>query len=127
MTQHELTVYKCGFCKRHYLVKHACEWHEKHCGKNPNNWHKCFDGCPHLSRETFTPENAGAYSYITYTCTMLDKQMHSYVAERRRNPCVAETERMPLECAFHPDSMAVVNQVTERMLGEKYTTVPYDI
>jgi hypothetical protein len=124
MTQQECTVYKCGFCRKKYLVKHACEKHEKYCPKNPNNWHVCWD-CPHL--ETGRVETEGGYmepgpTFKTFRCTKLEKDLHSYVAERIGHSCIGDTERMPLFCPDHPDAIAISKKVSSVLSGEPMHT-----
>lgn len=91
------TMYRCDFCDKWYHSKYACEWHEKHCKKNPENQHKCFDFCKHLYKGR---DDDGQ---IYFQCMVKsDKEMHSFIAERRRLKSVIEsTERMPLECNLH--------------------------
>lgn len=122
MTQHECTVYKCGHCRRHYLVKHACEKHEKYCPKNPANWHACST-CPHLEKDK---EDVGdeyssrSYTQTTFRCVIQDKYMHSYVAERKGHSCIGDTERMPLEgeCLDHPDAIYLADKIARVLLDE---------
>lgn len=39
-----VTRYKCGFCKRIYIIKQACIDHEDKCYKNPDrNCHTCHN------------------------------------------------------------------------------------
>jgi hypothetical protein len=90
----ERTVYHCGFCKKYYLQRYAAERHETYCAKNPVNRHACFD-CIYLSVER---EVNDGFSEKTFTCTKLDKQMHSFKAERIEHSCLAYTDRMPLQC-----------------------------
>lgn len=96
MTIQERTIYRCGFCRKYYLQKHSAERHEKYCSKNPANAHACFQ-CIHLSVERSDSEDGG-YNEKTFTCTKLEKQMHSYKAERIDHSCLGYTERMPLTC-----------------------------
>lgn len=46
-----VTIYKCDFCKKELKRKHAMEAHEKSCWNNPENSHKCFEGCKYLTRK----------------------------------------------------------------------------
>lgn len=121
MTQHEATVYKCGHCRKHYLVKHACERHEKYCPKNPNNWHACFS-CDHLEKDkdevTVNDGRHLLYTQVTFRCVKLDKYMHSFKAEQRGHSCLGETERMPLECPDHPQSILDAQEVARVLLDE---------
>lgn len=125
MIQIEATVYKCEFCRKHYLVRHACEKHEKYCPKNPNNWHQCFT-CPHLDHKK--KQSGEDVWYTEFYCKPMDKQLHSYIAERRGHMCLGDTERMPLSgCPCHPDTIELAQEVASRMVGEahkfKLTTV----
>jgi hypothetical protein len=109
MKASERTVYKCDYCGKNYLMKHACGNHEKYCGKNPDNRHACFT-CNHLSvdRESVGNES-GSYSEKTFTCTKLDKQLHSFKAEKIQHSCLGYTERMPLQCESFDDMFKVLN------------------
>lgn len=123
MTQHEATVYKCGHCRKHYLMKHACERHEKYCPKNPNNWHACFS-CDHLVKDkedldvSGVGDYRGFYRQVTFHCVKLDKYMHSFIAERIGHSCLGDTERMPLECPDHPQSIRDAKAVARVLLDE---------
>lgn len=120
MTQHEATVYKCGHCRKHYLVKHACERHEKYCAKNPNNQHACFS-CDHLvkDKEDVEQHNGNiAWTQVTFHCSKLDKYLHSFKAEQRGHSCLGDTERMPLECPDHPQAILDAQKVARVLLDE---------
>lgn len=99
MKTETLTIYSCEHCKKMYKRQHAALHHEKYCAKNPLNFHKCFS-CQHLSvgQETY---DGGFYDRMvvkTFTCTKLDKELHSFKAEKCNHACLGHTERMPLEC-----------------------------
>jgi hypothetical protein len=70
--------------------------HEVYCAKNPKNKHVCF-GCDHLS--VVRENNGEGFNEKTFTCNKLDKQLHSYKAEKIGHSCLSYTKRMPLECA----------------------------
>lgn len=95
MIEQERKVYRCGHCKKWYLQKHSCVRHELYCGRNPINHHACLQ-CLHLIVERETNDNG--YSEKTFTCSKLDKQLHSFKAEKINHGCLGHTERMPLEC-----------------------------
>lgn len=116
MTQQECTVYRCEHCRKLYLRRHACAWHEKHCSRNPNNQHVCYD-CPHLEKEVYEADGLGEHRYVTYTCKKLGKEMHTYVAERRKHSCLKYTERMPLSCPEHPEAIRAAIKVTAMLMG----------
>lgn len=75
---------------------------------NPANQHKCFQYCKHLVKgkedydggydTDFTPQRT------TFTCALLNKQMHSFKAERRNIVKHLNTERMPLQCDSYEDT-----------------------
>ena len=88
-------VFKCGHCRKHYLIAGACLRHEKFCGKNPENHHACFD-CKFLEVER-NKTDVG-YTEKTFTCTKLEKELHSFKAEKINHGCLGHTERMPLQC-----------------------------
>jgi hypothetical protein len=96
MKTSERTVYKCDYCGKNYLMKYAGERHEKYCSKNPANRHTCFD-CRFLEVERST--NDDGFSEKTFTCSKLEKELHSVKAERIGHSCLDHTERMPLECS----------------------------
>jgi hypothetical protein len=43
-------IYRCDHCKKHYLNKGTCTYHEKICFKNPENTRPCHN-CPHLTKK----------------------------------------------------------------------------
>lgn len=92
----EQAVYKCGFCRKYYLRKHAAVTHETYCAKNPKNRHACFD-CIflHVAREVVEE----GFSEKTFTCTKKRLQLHTFRAERIKHSCLGYTERMPLQCS----------------------------
>lgn len=98
MKEKQGSTYHCDYCKEYYLRKSACERHETYCRLNPNNRHKCFQGCIHLKR---WKDEQG---HTVFTCNKLDKDMYSYILERRINSGISfetfmpDAERMPLEC-----------------------------
>lgn len=89
------TIYKCDFCRKTYLTKGPCGRHEKFCAKNPENAHACFH-CKHLVVDRNQADDG--YSEKTFTCSLLDKQMHTFKAEKIQHSCLEYTERMPLKC-----------------------------
>lgn len=101
MKQLERTVYKCDHCGKNYLVKHACQRHEKYCSKAPENRHACFQ-CAHMAVDQVR-NNDGFYEK-TFHCGKLDKYLHSFRAEAMRHSCLGYTERMPLQCESFKDA-----------------------
>lgn len=102
----ETTVYECGFCGKKQYRKCDMSKHEKWCKKNPNNDHKCFQYCTHLvrDREIFDDTEGYEKTRRTFTCSLLNKKMYSYIAERRGIVSnLSGCERMPLECDFYKD------------------------
>jgi hypothetical protein len=95
MEVQERKVYKCGFCRKYYLMKHACERHEKYCAKNPVNRHKCYS-CKFLEVDR-SPNDEGL-SVKTFYCIKLEKELHTVKAEKLNHSCLGHTERMPLIC-----------------------------
>lgn len=111
-TKENQTVYKCEFCKKHYLHKHHATKHELKCRFNPNNRHKCFEYCVHLEKEKNPIYTGGDSEYIkgyetNFFCKKYQKSLHSYKAEHSNNrylkEVVEETERMPLTCVGYCD------------------------
>jgi hypothetical protein len=89
------TIYKCDYCPKRYLSEGPAVKHEKYCRKNPANKHVCFQ-CVHLSVER--EHNDDGFNEKTFTCTKLDKQLHTVTAERIGHSCLGHTERMPISC-----------------------------
>jgi hypothetical protein len=94
-------VFKCDHCGKNYMMKHACERHEIYCGKNPVNKHACFN-CKHMVVDRVRAEDGG-YSEKTFTCSKLEKELHSFKAEKIKHSCLGHTERMPLQCESFKD------------------------
>lgn len=103
-------VYYCDHCTKHGLHKGHLQRHEKYCGHNPNNLHACFT-CKHLEQvEVDVPIpyqvdwDMPTHKIITrFRCKVLDKFLHSYVAERKRLPerfpdSFSDSELMPKDC-----------------------------
>lgn len=88
----EVQAYKCEHCGKLYKVRGTCIRHEKYCRNAPENQHACI-WCSSLEKS----EEDGV---TIFHCKKLNKNLHSYVAERRNLKCVAITERMPLTCKF---------------------------
>jgi hypothetical protein len=95
------TLYRCEHCKKHYLTKHSCVTHETFCAKNPANKHACFR-CEHLVVDRENSDDG--YSEKTFTCSKLEKQLHSFKAEKIKHGCLGYTERMPLQCDSFKDA-----------------------
>jgi hypothetical protein len=93
-------VYKCDWCGKNYLRKHSAAHHEKYCGKNPNNRHACFS-CSHLEVDQCRADDG--FIEKTFKCTKLDKDLHSFKAEKIKHSCLGYTERMPLQCDSFKD------------------------
>lgn len=96
------TVYFCEFCRKYYIHKGHGKRHEKYCKENPANKHKCFEFCRYLKRSVERLE--GEYGFCghetIFTCTKHNKEMYSYIAERRDIlGYINYDERMPLNCA----------------------------
>jgi hypothetical protein len=101
MKSEKTMIHTCEFCRKYYKRKNAAEWHELHCRENPKNKHKCFEFCKHLKKtDWIEPTEYGGDQKVgvEFTCGITGKQLHSYVAERRKLSLVDWTTRMPLEC-----------------------------
>ena len=87
-------IWRCEFCKKHYLSERACVKHEPYCSKKPENDHKCYHDCSHLDRGV---DDGQTYFHCKKKC--LD--MYGYGAERSdylREHVIGDLERMPIEC-----------------------------
>lgn len=99
MKEYTKTTFECEFCKKLYKLKHAGEKHEKYCTKNPANFHACFS-CNYLEvgREYLDGGMYDRISVKTFRCKLLERDLHSFKAERMNHSCLGSTDRMPLEC-----------------------------
>ena len=80
--QENVTVYKCDFCKKKLLRKHAMIKHEEHCGHNPKN-HSACQGCIFLKQKSETFEGYGhdygnEYYVKTFFCEKLNKGVYPH-------------------------------------------------
>jgi hypothetical protein len=125
MKTKEITLCICEYCNKKYLVRYACERHEKFCLKNPLNAHQCFKHCIHLIKGTEQYTTLDTHSYdcdsdyevnrVTFQCELTGKFMYSAKAEMRNIvptyndfDAIGRTyERMPLECNLYKDQMEV--------------------
>lgn len=100
------TLYKCDFCNKKYQVKRFAEHHEKHCGRNPPNQHKCFQECKFLEKQKEKYDSGDDYynepimrEKTIFICKHSGNRMYSYIAERKGLVSHQEDAiRMPLEC-----------------------------
>ena len=115
MKIHQETIYRCEHCNKPMFGKGAMARHEKYCRENPNNKHKCFAFCKHLSMER---EYVGDGHYedqkrITHmTCTKRNVKMYSFKFEKSyTKPITALNglQRMPLECGLY-EYMRILDQ-----------------
>lgn len=97
-------VYSCDHCQKTMLSAGAMSRHEKGCNQNPNNWHKCFDYCIHLKKETEVVEHDEEPLRIThFTCDLTNQKMYSYKFEKSggfKPAYINGLIRMPLECQY---------------------------
>jgi len=75
-----VTIYKCDFCRKKLMVKHAMVRHEKWCESNPENFKKC-SGCVNLQETTTKIEwdysdQCGMRTFKAFRCTNLDKLLY---------------------------------------------------
>lgn len=126
-------IYSCDHCKKMYKREHAAIRHEKYCNKNPANFHACF-GCEHLKvdRENLDGGIFDRISVKTFKCAKLDKELHSFKAEKINHSCLGSTERMPLECEHYEDAMTrffkeVDKDETPEMQSQGPFSEPYPI
>jgi hypothetical protein len=112
-----VTVYKCGHCKKKLFIKGAMLRHETNCSYNPANFAKC-SGCRHLS-EIKIPYTVNGYNgyYETeqdreakgFFCTKLSKKLYPFKVVKKgllgKYPETFEDqELMPKECDSYDDS-----------------------
>lgn len=102
MTEKQVTIYCCDFCRKYMLRKNAMERHQKYCAKNPANKHACF-GCKHLEVQRI---HNGDFTEKTFHCSALDEDLHSFKAEKMNHSCLGTTQRMPLTCeVYQPEGV----------------------
>jgi hypothetical protein len=102
-----VTVYHCDHCKKKMFRKHAMEFHEKWCPKNPENEKACT-GCAFLKEEKVTVywdgfDGEHDMQRNGFRCTKLDKLLYPLAVQRRgldgRYPeHFADQEPMPKVC-----------------------------
>lgn len=113
ITIQNTTLYKCEYCRKKYEVKSACENHIPYCPKNPENKHKCFQGCANLiktEKRVDIGDSWGREPLCTFfTCKVTGVEMYSYIAERLGLGIALEGERMPLKCESYIDKCLIDN------------------
>jgi hypothetical protein len=117
-----VTLYQCEFCKKSLQIKHAMEFHEKWCTKNPVNFRACFE-CPNKMDASvdvyrgmpYDPE--ASTSARTFQCSVTHQLMYAPKAEKKgliekypdtfedqvRMPEVGKCEHQPKDEGFNPD------------------------
>lgn len=114
MTEVQTTIYRCAYCRKYGIRKHAIIEHEKYCAKNPANAHVCFT-CQHLTVER-TDNKDGGFNEKTFTCEALGLELHSFKAEKVKHSCLGHTTRMPLKCqSYQGDYGFAAAPQTERV------------
>lgn len=115
IVKENVTVYKCGFCKKKLFVKHAMDHHEKYCGCNPENFKAC-EGCIHLEEIEVEYDLGDGYENEPVTrkatgfnCKKLNKKMYPTKAERKGLPTkypwtFQDQVPMPKECSERSDA-----------------------
>ena len=97
-------VYKCEFCTKLLVQKGFMALHERMCKYNPNNKHKCFEYCTHLSKETSETYDEDGRPQFVFLCSVKnDLAMYSYKLERfaYNQGRIKNLTRMPLECDLY--------------------------
>ncbi len=94
-------VYYCDYCKKHLLTKYSMICHEKICKRNPNNFHKCFEYCKHLVKETDEEKTE-------FYCNITERFMYSYKVENKKwfkdgSRDFSKHIRMPLKCKYYEE------------------------
>jgi hypothetical protein len=70
-------IYRCEFCRKIYLVKRYCLYHEKLCLKNEDNKRPDCIYCCFLEKPKFEVNDLDCASFFTYHCKKKDKYMYS--------------------------------------------------
>ena len=105
----DTTIYKCEFCKKYLIKKHAAIKHEFNCYKNPKNHSACV-GCIFINVEPIT--YLGGHDYYgertdikgnQFKCEKLNKTMYPFVLVKKgvveKHPEQFEgQEQMPSNC-----------------------------
>lgn len=102
-----ITLYKCDFCPKRLIRKHAMEYHEHNCSSNPKNQSAC-SGCAFIVEERkdiyySDPYGEGSFISKTFKCEKLNKKMYPFKAVKMglvdKYPETFEgEEQMPNEC-----------------------------
>jgi len=103
------TIYACEFCGKWYKRKHHCLHHETYrCYQNPNNQHKCLEGCKHLQVLEETEYwydysgNENEFKYKTFKCALSDEEMYTYrLTPNMKLKQFVGGKRMPIKCYFY--------------------------
>lgn len=103
----ETEVYKCDYCGKNLIRKHAMIKHEKFCDRNPLNIKACF-GCVFLTKEEVLIEEHDHYDRKSngFRCTKKDVLLYPTKVERKglldKYPETFEDqEPMPSQCDLH--------------------------
>ncbi len=97
-------IYRCGYCRKVYLIKSACERHESKCRKNPGNYSPCMDCCGHLIKKDFI------YSFDTFQGE--DEKVVSVLFCTKNNIAVCPFWHTPYEYICDKDGVEVLNITT---------------
>ena len=98
------TVFKCGYCGKHYFVAATCLYHEKICRQKPENKHICFEYCKHLEltyhwKAVSSDPEDGGQNFAKFVCLKTGKEMYSYKLEAKWPQYIRpDMIRMPLDC-----------------------------
>ena len=103
--------FRCDYCNKLYLRRHACIEHEKRCSKNPDNFRACFD-CVHLEyfKEDLTKDSIWdehTFRVPVFYCRKKDVYVYPPKNEHKKNAYSAsdlgdgQKENIPMkkECA----------------------------
>ncbi len=105
-------IYICQYCGKKSVYRNQITMHERTCKSNPKNWHKCFQYCEHLEKDS-----SHEYGEKHFTCALLgNKKMYSFKLEYRiheNKGRIERLERMPLKCK-HYECSANENYLQER-------------
>lgn len=131
MKEVKRTLFKCGFCGKHYFQRRNCHKHESICHLNPCNHHKCFD-CAYLEKfdEEFIIEKYDNASFNKvlkckgFICKKTGQKMYSRKALMIGHYCIESNdyEMMPYDCNNYKSeyqNIVAENNITEKETKEK--------
>lgn len=113
------TRYKCEYCKKNYIRKHAVIAHEHLCFKNPENKRACFS-CEHLEKKTveiFHDDFRGGdvvQNVSIFHCSKLNHFLYPPKVEHKKNAFETdEIDNLPMkkECEFFKEEVSTFDDI----------------